>query len=77
MQEVSNGVGVEELLTTPELAKLLKMSESTIRKWTHYDYIPHVKVGRSVRFGPKTIQEWVQNHTHAGKAKIIPEFHLN
>ena len=46
----------KELLNTTEVAKWLKVAESTIRKWTHYGFIPHVKLGRCVRFQESEIE---------------------
>lgn len=42
----------EELLTCPQLASLLNVRPSTIRKWTYQRRIPFVRLagGRAVRY---------------------------
>jgi len=50
----------ENLLTPQEVSALLRVKPSTIYKWTHYNYIPHIKLGRSLRFKKKVIDRWVK-----------------
>jgi excisionase family DNA binding protein len=64
---------VEKLLDTAEIAEQLGMSVSTIRKWVHYGFIPHVKLGRAVRFREKDIQTWIEERTEKGRASLAPE----
>jgi excisionase family DNA binding protein len=63
----------EELLKTAEVAKLLNVSQSTIRKWVHYGFIPHAKLGRCVRFNREDIERWVQERTEQGRESLAPE----
>jgi excisionase family DNA binding protein len=63
----------KELLDTKQVADWLKMTESTIRKWTHYGFIPHIKLGRSVRFREEDIEKWLQERTEKGRATLAPE----
>jgi excisionase family DNA binding protein len=64
---------VDRLLDTAEIADLLNMSPSTIRKWVHYGFIPHVKLGRAVRFKERDIEEWIQERTERGRTTLAPE----
>jgi len=41
---------MNRLLTTDEVADLLNVKPSTIRKWVHLEQIPVVRLGRAVRF---------------------------
>lgn len=41
---------MDPLLTVKEVAQLLKLSERTIHKMVHEDFIPHIKIGHSLRF---------------------------
>jgi len=50
----------ENLLKPAEVAELLQVQKSTVYKWAHYNYIPHVKLGRSLRFRKKVIDRWVK-----------------
>ena len=49
----------KELLNTAQVAEWLNVKESTIRKWVHYGFIPHVKLGRCVRFQESEIETMV------------------
>ena len=64
---------MEELLTIEELSKLIKVSKSTIYRWTHEKYIPHVKIGGLVRFDPKEIKKWLDKRKIAGRIRRYPE----
>jgi excisionase family DNA binding protein len=64
---------MERLLDTAEIAEQLNMSVSTIRKWVHFGFIPHVKLGRAVRFREKDIATWIEERTEKGRASLAPE----
>ena len=64
---------MERLLDTAAIAERLGMSVSTIRKWVHYGFIPHVKLGRAVRFREKDIEKWIEERTEKGRASLAPE----
>ncbi len=61
------------MLNSAEIAEKLGMSVSTIRKWVHYGFIPHVKLGRAVRFREEDIEEWIEERTERGRATLAPE----
>jgi len=63
----------KELLKTAEVAQWLNVAESTIRKWVHYGFIPHVKLGRCVRFVREDVEKWLQERTEKGRAALAPE----
>jgi len=50
---------MEKLLTIDELAKVLSVKKSTIYQWVHMGLIPHIKVGRLLRFREEDIQKWL------------------
>jgi len=50
---------VEEFLTKSEIAKLLKVSESTIDRWRK-EGMPSVKVKRKVLFKQDDVEKWLQ-----------------
>jgi excisionase family DNA binding protein len=64
---------MERLLDTAAIAEQLGMSVSTIRKWVHYGFIPHIKLGRAVRFREKDIETWIEERTEKGRASLAPE----
>ena len=48
-------------LTAEDVAKLLKLSVQTIRRYTMNREIPFHKINRSVRFKPSEIELWVKS----------------
>jgi excisionase family DNA binding protein len=49
------------LLSAAECADLLALNLSTIYALVHQQRIPHVKLGRALRFRPEDIERWVQS----------------
>lgn len=55
-----NGTGsVERLLTLPELAEHLQLSEKTIRRMIAGGRLPCVRLGRQLRFLPGDVFRWL------------------
>lgn len=48
------------LLTAEQVCDKLKISQRTLRKWTSQRQIPHVKLGRAVRFKESDIDAFIQ-----------------
>ena len=63
----------KELLNSAQVAEWLNVKESTIRKWTHYGFIPHVKLGRCVRFQESEIEKWLQERSEKGRSSMTPD----
>lgn len=63
---------MEKLLTVHEISDLLGVKPSTVRKWVHLGFIPHVKLGRAVRFEKKAIEEWVSEKSREGHRNQAP-----
>jgi excisionase family DNA binding protein len=63
----------DELMKTDGVARWLNVSESTVRKWVHYGFIPYIKLGGAVRFSKKDIEAWIQERTETGRATLAPE----
>lgn len=62
-----------EYLTLSELCQWLKVKRATVYEWTHTGYIPHVKLGRLLRFERGTIAAWLAGRERAGRpTKIVP-----
>ena len=51
---------MNDLLTVEELSKRINVKKSTIYLWTHLDYIPHIKIGRLVRFDWDDVENWLE-----------------
>ena len=45
-------------LTSKDLEKKYQVSRSTIDNWKK-DGLPHIKIGRSVRFVEKEVERWI------------------
>ena len=68
---------MENLLDIQELSKKLKVKPSTIYGWVHEGYIPHIKLGRLVRFSERKVEEWLKEKEHKGRKQRVPEINLN
>jgi excisionase family DNA binding protein len=58
---------MNKLLTPHEVAELLSVRPSTIYQWTHQGFIPHVKLGRLVRFNETAVMKWVEERSENGR----------
>ncbi|MGD0280931.1 MAG: helix-turn-helix domain-containing protein [Dissulfurispiraceae bacterium] len=52
---------MERLLSIDDVASLLGVEESTVYGWTHRKVIPHIKMGRLLRFRESEINTWLQS----------------
>jgi excisionase family DNA binding protein len=60
---------MKQYLNIAALAERLLVKRSTLYAWAEQGMIPHVKLGRLLRFDPDEIEAWLQNHRVEG----IPE----
>jgi len=58
---------VETLWTVAELSAATKLARSTIYEWCHMGYVPHIKVGDSIRFRPADVKAWLDAHAKPGR----------
>lgn len=58
----------DRLLTVGEIANYLGVQQSTIYKWTHQEFIPHVKIGKFVRFKTDEVDDWISKKSVNGRA---------
>ena len=58
---------MEKLLTISDLTAKLGIKKSTIYQWTHIEYIPHLKLGRFVRFKESEIEKWLKQKERPGR----------
>ncbi len=59
--------------TVKQLSATLQIAESTIYEWVHLGYIPHIRLGRCVRFNLAEVQTWLQEHTKPGRTRRVRE----
>jgi excisionase family DNA binding protein len=57
------------LLNVNDVSEWLQVKRSTIYLWAEQGTIPHVKLGRLLRFDSDEIEAWLQNHRREG----VPE----
>lgn len=57
-------------LTTQEVARLLKVSEATVRSWIHESELRAVRLGREFRIAAKDLEAFV--NAHATQSAISP-----
>ena len=60
---------MKDLLTLDQICKKLKVKRSFIYDLTSRKQIPHIKVGRLLRFDPDEIDNWLQSHKVIVKKK--------
>ena len=57
----------EPLLDANDAARLLKVPRSTLYELVRSRGLPHIRVGRALRFTKANLNEWVIRHSyHAG-----------
>jgi excisionase family DNA binding protein len=60
------------LMTTRDLARSLRMSERAIFTLRKESGLPSVRLGKSVRFRPSDVQEWLAARAAPGGAPCEP-----
>jgi len=58
---------MNRLLTPQEIADYLGVKQSTIYQWTHQGFIPHLKLGRFVRFRESQVRQWLEHKEEKGR----------
>lgn len=61
--------GLEPLLDAPQAARVLGISEQTIRDWACQGRIEKVKVGTRLKFKPATLRAFIERHTLPAKVQ--------
>lgn len=62
---------MKKALTVAEVAKLLSVSQRQVYKLVQGSEIPHFKVGKSVRFDPDLVADWLRARMDAHP--ILPD----
>ena len=52
---------IDRLLTAAEVAEILNVPESWVRETTRADHLPHVRLGRYVRYERAEVVAWVES----------------
>ena len=59
-----------KMLNPEQVSDMLKIKVSTIYQWTHQRFIPHIKVGRFVRFREDEIERWLAENQRKALARV-------
>ena len=51
-------------IKAPQLAQLLGVTRNTIYEWANEGRIPHLRMGRSIRFDTARLAAWVRSREH-------------
>jgi predicted DNA-binding transcriptional regulator AlpA len=60
---------MEDLLTAKEIAQKLSIRSSTVYSWAHIGFIPHVRMGKCIRFEEARVVQWIQKRRVNGRAR--------
>jgi len=54
---------MERLMTAKQVSELIEVKPSTVYQWVHLGLIPHIKIGKCVRFKKDELFRWIdKNH---------------
>jgi excisionase family DNA binding protein len=67
------GNASEELWTVAELSTVSKFAKSTIYEWVREGFIPHLRVGGTIRFRPNKVKAWLDRHATPGRQHRGPD----
>lgn len=59
---------MDEILTIPQVAKILKMSKSKVYLLIQRRQLPHIKLQRNVRVRMSDLERWLQKHIVDGNS---------
>jgi excisionase family DNA binding protein len=66
--EVESAVSADRLLAAAEVAELLAVPERWVREHTRSGLIPHIRLGRYVRYRRTAVIAWVEAQERGGAA---------
>ena len=64
---------MDELLTLPQVAKMLGLAERTIYVWSQEGKLPAFKLGTAWRYRADEIDKWVETQRTAGSKSSLSE----
>ena len=59
-----------KMLSPEQVSNMLEVKVSTIYQWTHQRFIPHIKLGRFVRFREDEIESWLAENQRKALARV-------
>jgi excisionase family DNA binding protein len=64
---------VAEVLKVPDVAAILKVQPATVYTWVRQGRLPHIRIGRLIRFSPVQVEEFLNGNGHAMGQKPRPK----
>jgi excisionase family DNA binding protein len=61
---------MKQYLNIAELSERLRVKRSTVYAWAEQGKIPHLKLGRLLRFDPDKIEVWLQTQERESKPQL-------
>jgi excisionase family DNA binding protein len=62
----------ERLLTASEVADILAVRESWVREATRAGHLPHLRLGRYIRYEHAAIHAWLEDQRHGPPPRPAP-----
>jgi len=59
--------GLPKLLTIPQVAAVLGLKARTLEEWVRRGRIKYYRVGRSVRFRPADVEQFLETRCRVGR----------
>jgi len=59
------GATIQPLLTADDVAAVLQVHPRTVQRWCRARQVPHVRIGRKIRFTVEQLEEIVMAYTRA------------
>ena len=56
-------IHTRSLLTIQQASQITGVSISTLYKWVNQRKVPHIKLGKLVKFDPAKLEEWIKQQT--------------
>ena len=69
-------LNMEKLLSVQEASELLGVKVSTLYSWIHQGFVPHIKLGRLVKFSTSDLSQWVEERKQEGRIERAPQIQL-
>ena len=66
----ATGRSIPELLTRPEAARILRISQRKLAEMKASGQIPYVQIGKSIRFDIRDLQAWIDEHRFVGLRRV-------
>ncbi len=57
---------MKKLMTAQEASEYIGVKLCTIRRWTHLDIIPYVRIRRAVRYEEEQLEVWLREKRGGG-----------